>query len=239
MHCRISIAAMTAQGLGCAKTPALAPHVEISLINCISESQNILHTRGSMPCWRIVFSTFRGCMSFYTGRVIRVIPAIPACPVRPKSGHSANDRVCPRVASFPPPTLGERRHRGLARRLVAMGGRAILVIIVRERPHPRHPHRYSGRFHDAPDRDAIGKHVEIVIVPLAGGARGGGAFEEQLSHGAPVWRYFLAANFAIVRLYRSVAFCSASKAWVVRDSCSMYCEKCGWKVITSRPLFTP
>ena len=35
---------MTAQGLGCAKTPALAPHVEISLINCISESQNILHT---------------------------------------------------------------------------------------------------------------------------------------------------------------------------------------------------
>jgi hypothetical protein len=22
-----------------------------------------------MPCWRIVFSTFRGCMSFYTGRV--------------------------------------------------------------------------------------------------------------------------------------------------------------------------
>ena len=41
---------MTALGLGCAKTPALAPHVEISLINCISESQNILHTRGSMPC---------------------------------------------------------------------------------------------------------------------------------------------------------------------------------------------
>src|SRR5260370_21588962 len=62
---------MSAQGLGCAKTPALAPHVEISLINCISESQNILHTRGSMPCWRIVFSTFRGCISFYTGRVIR------------------------------------------------------------------------------------------------------------------------------------------------------------------------
>jgi hypothetical protein len=35
----------SAQGLGCAKTPALAPHVEISLINCISESQNILHAR--------------------------------------------------------------------------------------------------------------------------------------------------------------------------------------------------
>ena len=60
---------MSAVGLGCAKTPTLAPHVEISLINCISESQIILHTPGSMPCWRIVFSTFRGCMSFYTARV--------------------------------------------------------------------------------------------------------------------------------------------------------------------------
>src|SRR5258708_30853435 len=59
----------TAMGLGCAKTPALAPHVEISLINCISESQIILHAWGPMPCWRIVFSTFRGCMSFYTARV--------------------------------------------------------------------------------------------------------------------------------------------------------------------------
>src|SRR5262249_39396125 len=38
----------------------------ISLINCISESQIILHTPGSIPCWRIVFSTFRECMSFYT-----------------------------------------------------------------------------------------------------------------------------------------------------------------------------
>src|SRR5262249_17771262 len=45
------------------------PHVEISLINCISESQNTLHTRDSTPCWRIVFSTFRECMSFYTARV--------------------------------------------------------------------------------------------------------------------------------------------------------------------------
>jgi hypothetical protein len=47
---------MTGLGLGCAKTSALAPQVEISLSNCISESQIILQTRGSMPCWRIVFS---------------------------------------------------------------------------------------------------------------------------------------------------------------------------------------
>ena len=36
---------MTALGLGCAKTPAVAPHVEISPSNCIPESQIILHTR--------------------------------------------------------------------------------------------------------------------------------------------------------------------------------------------------
>jgi hypothetical protein len=60
---------MSGWGLGCAKTPAVAPHVEISPGNCIPESQIILHTRGSMPCWRIVFSTFCGCMSFYTGSV--------------------------------------------------------------------------------------------------------------------------------------------------------------------------
>src|SRR5258707_3532307 len=58
---------MTAVGLGCAKTPAVAPHVELSLSNCICGSQIILHKRRSMPCRRIVFSTFRGCMSFYTG----------------------------------------------------------------------------------------------------------------------------------------------------------------------------
>ena len=49
---------------GCAKTPAVAPHVEISPGNCITESRMILHTRGSMPCWRIVFSTFCGMKEF-------------------------------------------------------------------------------------------------------------------------------------------------------------------------------
>src|SRR5262245_38077336 len=72
---------MSESGLGCAKTPAVAPDVEISLGNCIPESQIILHTRGSMPCWRIVFSTFCGCMSFYTRSVklghLRCTTAIP------------------------------------------------------------------------------------------------------------------------------------------------------------------
>src|SRR6266436_10410457 len=70
LHCGISTWLMSAWGLGCAKTPAVAPHVEISLSNCICGSQIILHKRRSMPCRRIVFSTFRGCMSFYTGSVI-------------------------------------------------------------------------------------------------------------------------------------------------------------------------
>src|SRR5262245_15038754 len=48
----ISVPLMSESGLGCAKTPAVAPHVEISPGNCIPESQIILHTRGSMPCWR-------------------------------------------------------------------------------------------------------------------------------------------------------------------------------------------
>src|SRR5262245_12908148 len=114
-RCGISIPPMSLVGLGCAKTPALAPRVEISLSNCISESQIILYTRGWMPCWRIVFSTFRGCMSFYTARVIHVIPAIPPCPVRPKSGHSANARVL-RGQGSPP---GDR-HRITVRQQYAL-----------------------------------------------------------------------------------------------------------------------
>src|SRR5262245_64387271 len=60
---------MSELGLGCAKTPAVAPHVEISAGNCIPESQIIPHTPSSMSCWRIVFSAFRRCMSFHTGWV--------------------------------------------------------------------------------------------------------------------------------------------------------------------------
>jgi hypothetical protein len=75
---------MSLVGLGCVKTPVLAAHVETSRSNSISESQTILHTRASMRRWRIVFSTFRGCMSFYTARVNRVRgrcrPLVDLCP---------------------------------------------------------------------------------------------------------------------------------------------------------------
>src|SRR6266516_709801 len=85
-HCGNLVRPMSQVGLGRVKTPALAAHVETSRSNCISESQIILHTRGLMPCWRIVFSTFGGCMSFYTARVTL--------------GHSAMSAQCPVWIAF-------------------------------------------------------------------------------------------------------------------------------------------
>src|SRR6516165_183456 len=61
---------MSEKGLGCVKTLTLAAGVEASRRNCIPESQVLLHTLDVMPSWRIVFSTFRGCMRFYTSSVI-------------------------------------------------------------------------------------------------------------------------------------------------------------------------
>src|SRR5262249_14107373 len=59
-------------GLGCAKTPAPAAHVETSRRNCAPWSRIVLRARCSIPCRRIVFSTFRNCMSFHTGWVLAV-----------------------------------------------------------------------------------------------------------------------------------------------------------------------
>jgi hypothetical protein len=39
--------------------------------------------------------------------------------------------------------------------------------------------RARRRPHDPPDHDAVGEHVEIVIVPFAGRTRSRGAFEDQ------------------------------------------------------------
>src|SRR6516225_3167518 len=70
------------------------------------------------------------------------------------------------------PALGERRHRGLTRRLVAVCRRAILMIAKGQRPHPRRALRCRVHLHDAADDGTIGEHVEVVVVPLAGGTRG-------------------------------------------------------------------
>src|SRR5262245_25530140 len=63
---------MSLVGLGCAKTPAPVAHVETSRRNCAPWSRIVLRARCSIPCRRIVFSTFRRCMSFHTGWVIHV-----------------------------------------------------------------------------------------------------------------------------------------------------------------------
>jgi hypothetical protein len=40
--------------------------------------------------------------------------------------------------SLPPPTLCERRHCGLGRRLIAVRRRPVLVVPEGQCPHPRH-----------------------------------------------------------------------------------------------------
>src|SRR5262249_40179723 len=60
-----------------------------------------------------------------------------------------------------------------------MRRRAILMMAEGERPHPGRANGRGVHLNDAPDDSAIGEGVEIVIVPLAGWTRGGGAFEDQ------------------------------------------------------------
>jgi hypothetical protein len=86
--------------------------------------------------------------------------------VRP--GHNTQVRGVARVTPvtlggvelFPPPTLRERRHRGLARRRVAVRRRAVVFVVLEgERPHPGPPYRDCRRLHDATDHDALGEHT--------------------------------------------------------------------------------
>ena len=47
----------------------------------------------------------------------------------------------PILELLPPPVFRERRHRGLARRLVAVRQRAVLVVAKGQHPHPRRTER--------------------------------------------------------------------------------------------------
>ena len=78
---------------------------------------------------------------------------------------------------IPPPAFGERRHCGLATLSIAVCWRAILVLPKSQGPHPRRPYRGGMYLQDAADDSAIGKHVEIIIVPVAGWARSGGTLK--------------------------------------------------------------
>jgi hypothetical protein len=82
--------------------------------------------------------------------------------------------------SYPPPTLGERKHGSLARLGIAVHRRTALMVAEGQRPHPRRANWPGIGVEDTADDHAIGEYVEIVIIPLAGRARGRCAFEGQV-----------------------------------------------------------
>jgi hypothetical protein len=77
LHCGISKEPLSAMGPGRVKTSALVASVEHFREIAPYQSQTVLRRYRQIPSRRIVFSTFWGCMSFYTARVIhdRVGPA--------------------------------------------------------------------------------------------------------------------------------------------------------------------
>src|SRR5262249_28085109 len=84
------------------------------------------------------------------------------------------------TALLPPPALRERRHRGLARRRVAMSWRPIFTLPEGQCPHPRRTDRRRVYLRDTTDDDASGEHVEIIFVPLAEGPAGRCAFKDEV-----------------------------------------------------------
>src|SRR5262249_789163 len=86
----------------------------------------------------------------------------------------------PNFALFPPPAFRERRHRRLARRFIAMCERATFVMPEGECPHPWRAYGRGGGVEDTADDNAICKHVEVVLAPLAGCAGRRGAFENEI-----------------------------------------------------------
>jgi hypothetical protein len=83
---------------------------------------------------------------------------------------------------LPPPALSERCHGGLSGRSIARRWLAAFVMRNDERPHPRASYRRGVRLVDTTHHNAIRKYVEVVVIPLAGRARGGRAFEDQRGH---------------------------------------------------------
>src|SRR5262245_44111133 len=80
------------------------------------------------------------------------------------------------------PALGERRHRSLARRLIAVRG-ALDVPTVATRPHPGAALRGNCiETEDPTHDDAVLKHVVIVLAPFAGWARSRSTLENQRGH---------------------------------------------------------
>src|SRR5215467_539203 len=63
-----------------------------------------------------------------------------------------------------------------------MRRRAIFVVPEEQRPHPGRAYRGRVYLQDSSDHGTIGKHVVVVIVPVARWAGGRGAFEDQIGH---------------------------------------------------------
>jgi len=65
---------------------------------------------------------------------------------------------------------------------MAVGWRAVLVLPKGQCSHPWRSYRRGVHLQDAADHDAIGKHIIVVIVPVAGWAARRRALEDERSH---------------------------------------------------------
>ena len=96
------------------------------------------------------------------GSQVQILPLRPALStVRKIDPDSFPDRYAPVVWLLSSPALSKRRHRSLARRLVAVSRRAVLLVAVGQRPHLWRVHGRGGSVEDAADHDAIDKQVKI------------------------------------------------------------------------------
>jgi hypothetical protein len=106
--------------------------------------------------------------------------SLPGALAAPLYGHARGG-----AGLLPSPAPSEGHHRSLACRLVAVRRVAVLVEAVGQRPHPRRAHGRGGGVEDAADDSAIGEHVEVIIVPLAGWATSRRALEDQFAGPCP------------------------------------------------------
>src|SRR5262249_28482209 len=81
----------------------------------------------------------------------------------------------PIVLLFSPLTLGERRHRRFACRLVSVRRSAALAFS--DHPHPRTALQSNGHQKDAANDDAVFENLVVLLIPADGHA-----FEDQRGH---------------------------------------------------------
>src|SRR5215472_2897796 len=122
---------------------------------------------------------------------------------------------------LPPPALCECRHRGLARRLVAVRRPTVFVVAKGQRPHPRRPDWRGMDLEDATDNSAIDEHIEILVVPFAGRTGGRGALEDQI---------------VLVHFTEPTCAASLNPSGVASDTSTNYCQVCNHLDATYCPV---